>query len=237
MFQRERLNGHYDPGAFVIGNILSALPYLLLVSLIPGAIAFFLTGLQEGLLPGKALEHFIYFASVLFVCMMLVESLMMVVASLVPNFLMGIIAGAGIQGLMMLGAGFFRLPDDLPKPFWKYPLYYVAFHRYAYQGLYKNEYQGRTFSNYPGESPPRISGESILRDTFQVETGHSKWVDLAILFGMVIIYRLLFLVIVKGGEKIKPAIRALMSVQPKQARQIGAPVTTSAGTSPLYEHK
>ena len=49
--------------------------------------------------------------------MMLVDSLMMIVASMVPDFLMGIITGAGIQGMMMLGGGFFRLPDDLPKPF------------------------------------------------------------------------------------------------------------------------
>ena len=39
--------------------------------------------------------------------MMLVESLMMIVASIVPNFLLGIITGAGIQGLMILGGGFF----------------------------------------------------------------------------------------------------------------------------------
>ncbi|RWR98219.1 LOW QUALITY PROTEIN: ABC transporter [Cinnamomum micranthum f. kanehirae] len=34
----------------------------------------------------------------------------------VPDFLMGIITGAGIQGSLMLNGGFFRLPDDLPSP-------------------------------------------------------------------------------------------------------------------------
>jgi len=38
---------------------------------------------------------------------MLVEGLMMIVAALVPDFLMGIITGAGIQGVMMLNCGFF----------------------------------------------------------------------------------------------------------------------------------
>jgi ABC-type multidrug transport system permease subunit len=90
VFERERLNGHYGTSTYVIGNTFSAVPYLLLISLIPGAIAYYPPGLQKGA------EHFIYFAAVLFVCMMLVESLMMIVASLVPNFLMGIITEISI---------------------------------------------------------------------------------------------------------------------------------------------
>jgi hypothetical protein len=90
---------------------------------------------------------------------MLVESLMMIVASIVPDFLMGIITGAGIQGVMMLNRGFFRLPDDLPKPFWRYPMYYIAFHKYANQGFYKNEFEGLMFPNNQAGGPPTITGD------------------------------------------------------------------------------
>ncbi|XP_050206803.1 ABC transporter G family member 1-like [Mercurialis annua] len=207
IFGRERLNGHYGVAAFVIGNTISSIPYLLLISLLPGAIAYYLVGLQ------KSFEHFIYFALVLFVTMMLVESLMMIVASLVPDFLMGIITGAGIQGVMMLNGGFFRLPDDLPKPFWRYPMYYIAFHKYANQGFYKNEFEGLEFSNNSG-GPSRISGEEILQSFWQVEMGYSKWIDLAILFGMVVLYRIMFLGIIKLVEKVKPIINAAMAVHP-----------------------
>ncbi|KAF3440838.1 hypothetical protein FNV43_RR19124 [Rhamnella rubrinervis] len=182
---RERLNGHYGVAAFVVGNSLSSIPYLIIISLIPGAIAYYLVGLQ------KNVENFTYFALLLFVCMMLVESLMMILASIVPDFLMGIITGAGIQGVMMLNGGFFRLPDDLPKPFWRYPMYYIAFHKYANQGFYKNEFEELTFPNNNGNGV--IRGEEILRNVWQVEMGYSKWVDLAILFGMVIVYRIMFL--------------------------------------------
>ncbi|CAI0422229.1 unnamed protein product [Linum tenue] len=136
IFRRERLNGHYGVGAFMVGNTLSSIPYLMLISLIPGAIAYYLVGLQ------KSIEHFTCFALLLFVTMMLVESLMMMVASIVPDFLMGMIIGAGIQGVMLLNGGFFRLPNDLPNPFWRYPMYYIAFHKYANQGFYKNEFEG-----------------------------------------------------------------------------------------------
>eukprot|EP00261_Vitis_vinifera_P015425 XP_003635438.1 PREDICTED: ABC transporter G family member 11 [Vitis vinifera] len=214
IFGRERLNGHYGVGAFVVGNTFSSIPYLLMISLIPGVIAYYLVGLHKGF------EHFVYFALMLFVCMMLVESLMMIVASIVPDFLMGIITGAGIQGVMMLNGGFFRLPNDLPKPFWRYPMYYIAFHKYANQGFYKNEFQGLTFPNNQAGGPPTITGEEILQNVWQVETGYSKWVDVAILFGMVVLYRLLFLGIIKTVEKVKPMIKGLMVASPEKSKQI-----------------
>ncbi|CAI0422231.1 unnamed protein product [Linum tenue] len=201
IFRRERLNGHYEVGAFVVGNTLSSIPYLFLISLIPGVIAYFLVGLQ------KSIEHFTYFALLLFVTMLLVESLMMMVASFVPDFLMGVITGAGIQGVMVLNGGFFRLPNDLPNLFWKYPMYYISFHKYANQGFYKNEFEGLTFPNPQQGANSSISGEEILRSVWQVDTGYSKWIDIAILFGMVVFYRLMFLGIVKLGEKVKPMLK------------------------------
>ncbi|XP_062149443.1 ABC transporter G family member 1-like isoform X1 [Alnus glutinosa] len=212
IFGGERLNGHYGVGAYVIGNTLSSIPYLLIISLAPGALAYYLVGLQ------KSFQHFACFALLLFACMMLVESLMMIVASIVPDFLMGIITGAGIQGVMMLNGGFFRLPDDLPKPFWRYPMYYIAFHKYANQGFYKNEFEGLTFPNNQAGGPPTITGDYILRNTWQVEMGYSKWIDLAILLGMVVIYRLMFWGIIKTVEKVKPIFKALGARPPKYSQ-------------------
>jgi hypothetical protein len=217
IFGRERLNGHYGVSSFVIANTVSSAPYLLLISMIPGAIAYYLVGLQ------KSFDHFAYFALVLFTTMMLVEGLMMIVASSVPDFLMGIITGAGIQGVMMLNGGFFRLPHDLPKPVWRYPMYYIAFHKYANQGFYKNEFMGLTFPNNQAGGAATITGDEILRDYWQVEMGYSKWVDLAILFGMVILYRVLFLAIMKISEKVKPMVKGLRfrSTQPSVHVQNG----------------
>ncbi|XP_065871896.1 ABC transporter G family member 1-like [Euphorbia lathyris] len=202
VFQRERLNGHYKSASFVISNTISSIPFLLIISAIPGAITYYLVGLQH------ETAHFIYFVLTLFACMMLVESLMLIVASIVPNFLMGLTTGGGIQGLMMLSGGFFRLPNDLPLVFWKYPMYYIAFHKYAIQGLYKNEFEGLIFrSNDVGS--PYINGEEILKNLWQLEMGYSKWIDLSILFGMVILYRLLLLTILDITEKLKPILREI----------------------------
>ncbi|KAI3752869.1 hypothetical protein L2E82_24909 [Cichorium intybus] len=210
VFERERLNGHYSTGSFVVANTLSSAPYLLLVSVIPAALAYYLTGLRHGF------DHFAYFTSVLFACMLLVESIMMVVASIVPNYLMGIIVGAGINGFYMLGGGFFRLPNDLPDPFWKYPMFYIAYHKYAYQGLYKNEFEGVAYEYDEGGVQKIMNGEYILRNTWQVEMSYSKWVDLEILLAMVVIFRVLFLVVIKIVEKVKPGLSGFRFLVPKK---------------------
>jgi hypothetical protein len=201
IFGRERLNGHYGVLSFAIANTVSAAPYLALISVVPGAMAYYLVGLQS------SFGHFAYFALVLFTAMMVVEGLMMIVASAVPDYLMGIITGAGIQGVMMLNGGFFRLPNDLPKPFWRYPVYDISFHKYANQGFYKNEFLGLTFPNNQTGGAPTISGVQILKDIWQVQMGYSKWVDLAILVVMAVLYRFLFLAIIKLTEKVKPMMK------------------------------
>ncbi|KAK1352508.1 ABC transporter, G1, P-loop containing nucleoside triphosphate hydrolase [Heracleum sosnowskyi] len=205
VFARERLNGHYGAGSYVIANSLSSAPYLIIISLIPGGIIYYLVGLQRGN------AQFLCFISILVTCMMLVEGLMMVVATMVPNYLMGLTTGAAIQGIMMLSGGFFQLPNDLPNIVWKYPLYYISFHKYAYQGLYKNEFEGLKFPSSHLEGAPLIDGPTILKSIWQVDMGYSKWIDVVVLLAMVITYRILFFFVIKIAERIKPVVRVFMS--------------------------
>ena len=91
VFHRERFNGHYGVSAFVISNTLSALPFLMLITFLSGTICYFMVRLHPGFV------HYLFFVLSLYASVTVVESLMMVIASVVPNFLMGIIVGAGIQ--------------------------------------------------------------------------------------------------------------------------------------------
>ncbi|KAL3686713.1 hypothetical protein R1sor_013022 [Riccia sorocarpa] len=208
VFYRERMNGHYGVAAFVIGNSLSSMPYLFLISIVSSAIVYFMVQLHPGA------EHFIYFVLVLFASVLCVESLMMAVASIVPNFLMGIITGAGIQGIFMLVAGFFKLPNDLPKPVWRYPLFYVSFDMYSLEGLYQNDFLGLTFDNYVYNGlpiGPPLTGEFIVFDQYQIEKSRGKWQNLAVIFGMVIGYRLIFFLMIKVAEDVRPVVRYLFA--------------------------
>ena len=200
VFRKERLNGHYGATAFVISNTLSSAPFLGLMCIIPGAIIYYMTGLQRGM------DHFIYFVAVLWASTMLVEGLIMMVAAMVPDIILGVALGAGIQALLLLSCGFFRFPDDLPKPVWKYPMYFISYHKYGMQGLYKNEFLGLAFGDQLNPNGLLTGGDHVLK-RLQVEMGYSKWVDLAILCAMVIIYRATFLAMIKLAETRGPIIK------------------------------
>ncbi|XP_020091648.1 ABC transporter G family member 11-like [Ananas comosus] len=204
VFQRERLNGHYGVLAFVIGNTFSAMPFLLLISVLSGTVCYFMVRLHPGFV------HYLFFVLCLYSSITVVESLMMAIASVIPNFLMGIIIGAGIQGIFMLVSGFFRRPNDIPKPIWRYPVSYMSFHYWAQEGQYQNDLKGLIFDNQTPDQP-KISGEYVLQKFYQIDTGRSKWIDLSVLFCMIIAYRLLFFVMIRINEDVTPFVRGYIA--------------------------
>ncbi|CAA3028250.1 ABC transporter G family member 15-like [Olea europaea subsp. europaea] len=127
VFYRERRNGYYGVAVFILSNFLSSFPFLVAVSVATGTITFYMVKFRT------EFSHYIFFCLNIFGCIAMVESVMMIVAALVPNFLMGIIAGAGVLGIMMMTAGFFRLLDDLPKIFWRYPVSLIGYGAWALQ--------------------------------------------------------------------------------------------------------
>ncbi|PHT79376.1 ABC transporter G family member 12, partial [Capsicum annuum] len=120
VFQRERMNGHYGVVAFVISNTLSSMLFLILIALLSDTVCYFMVRFHPGF------SHYLFFVLALYACITAVESLMMAISSVVPNFLMGNVIGAGILGISMVVSGFFRLPHDIPKPFWRYPVSYMT---------------------------------------------------------------------------------------------------------------
>lgn len=84
------MNGYYGAAVFILSNFFSSLPFLIAISGVTGTITFFMVKYQS------EFPRYAFFCLNLFGCIAMVESVMMIVASLVPNFLMGIIAGAGV---------------------------------------------------------------------------------------------------------------------------------------------
>ncbi|CAK9183473.1 unnamed protein product [Ilex paraguariensis] len=202
IFYRERLNGHYGVGVFILSNFLSSFPFLALMSLSSATITYNMVKFRPGF------SHFLYSFLDLLSCIAAIESCMMVVASLVPNFLMGLITGAGIIGIMMMTSGFFRLLPDLPKPVWQYPLSYINYMAWGLQGAYKNDMIGLEFDPLqPGD--PKLKGEVIIRTMLGMSVHHSKWWDLAAVVAILISYRVLFFTILKFKERASPMFRTL----------------------------
>lgn len=202
VFCKERLNGHYGVGVFILSNFISSFPFLVTIAVITGTITFYMVKFRTGF------SHYVFFCLNLFGSIAVVEGCMMIVASLVPNFLMGIIAGAGVLGIMMMTAGFFRLLPDLPKVFWRYPVSYLGYGSWSLQGGYKNDMLGLTFDPLvPGE--PKLTGEDVLTKMFRLSIDHSKWWDLCGLYALLILYRVIFFLVLKLKERTAPFFQSL----------------------------
>ncbi|EFJ19136.1 hypothetical protein SELMODRAFT_419486 [Selaginella moellendorffii] len=115
VFNHEKQNGYYGPIMFTLANTLSSIPYLLLISLISTSVFYNMVKLHP------RFNHFIFFVLNLFASVTVVESLMM-----------------GYSCLL----GFFKLANELPKGFWKYPMHYIAFQTYLLQVFMKMIFKG-----------------------------------------------------------------------------------------------
>ncbi|KAG6629904.1 hypothetical protein I3843_14G117800 [Carya illinoinensis] len=202
VFYRERLNGYYGVAVFILSNFFSSFPFLVAIALSTGTITYYMVKFRPGF------SHYIFYSLNLYISISVIESLMMVVASLVPNFLMGIITGAGIIGIFMMTSGFFRLLSDLPKPFWRYPISYLSYGSWGLQGAYKNDLIGLEFDPLiPGD--PKLKGEEVIKQLYRMPIGHSKWWDLAALVLLLIFYRMLFFLVLKLKERASPFFQLL----------------------------
>lgn len=90
VFYREKLNGYYGVTVYILSNYLSSFPFLVAITLMSGTITFYMVKFRSGF------QYFAFFCLNIFLCISVIESLMMVIASLVPNYLMGVVVGAGV---------------------------------------------------------------------------------------------------------------------------------------------
>lgn len=80
--------------------------------------------------------------------------------------------------------------------------------------MYLNEFEGLTFANFilDGKSiGPAIPGWYVVEQMYGIQTPRGKWVDLAVLFSMIFVYRLIFFVCIKLSENLGPFLRSLVT--------------------------
>jgi hypothetical protein len=82
------------------------------------------------------------------------------------------------------------------------------------QGMYQNDFLGLTFENSIMNGKPvgpPITGLYVVQNLYEIQTSWSKWIDLAIVFGMLIGYRVTFFLMIKFKERVKPVLHSLVS--------------------------
>ncbi|PSR89933.1 ABC transporter G family member 3 like [Actinidia chinensis var. chinensis] len=185
----EQSNQHSGALVFLLGQLLSSIPFLFLISISSGLVFYFLVELRD------AFSLLMYFVLNFFICLLVNEGLMLAVVTIWQDIFWSILTLVCIQVLMMLSAGYFRIRSALPGPVWTYPISYIAFHTYSIQGLLENEYIGTSFAVGQVRT---ISGYQALRSAYDISPdSNSKWGNLLVLFLMAVGYRILVFVLLQ----------------------------------------
>ncbi|KAI9194878.1 hypothetical protein LWI28_009861 [Acer negundo] len=187
IYASEESNLHSGALVFLLGQLLSSIPFLFLISISSSLVFYFLVGLRD------EFSLLMYFVLNFFMCLLVNEGLILVIASLWRDVFWSVVTLVSIHVVMMLSAGYFRIRNALPAAVWTYPVSYVAFHTYSIQGLLENEYLGTSFAVGQVRT---ISGFQALRNAYDISLeSNSKWENLLVLFLMAVGYRLLLFVL------------------------------------------
>ena len=153
-------------------------------------VSYWLTGFEN---TGRAFFKFVMWV---FLDLLAAESLVVLVSSIVPIFVVALALVAFLNGLWMSTGGFL-VPLPLLNPFYKYVFHYIDYQAYVFQGMMVNEFENRVYScgqgcrcSLPTQGLKcRIPGESVL-ETYGYSTGkEGEWVG--IMISIIVVYRLL----------------------------------------------
>ena len=197
LFMKERVNGLYGPSLFVIANFILGIPYLFLIAVSFSTVAYWLSNFQP------TVQAFSTWVMWLFLDLLAAESLVVLVSSFVPIFVVALAATAFANGLWMCTGGFLVPPQTL-NPFWRYTFHYINYQSYVFQGMMFNEFSSRSFTCAPPNSPGNsctcmyesdladkclVAGSAVLDNYGYKVDNTSKWVG--IMLGIIFGYRTL----------------------------------------------
>ncbi|GAD98658.1 ATP-binding cassette transporter, putative [Paecilomyces variotii No. 5] len=194
-FSKERANGLVGPLAFTVSNFLIGLPFLFVITVLFAVVQYWLTNMRPNA------DSFWMFVLWLFLDLVAAESLVVLVSSIFPVFVVALAVTAFANGLWMCVSGFL-VPMGILNPFWKYVFHYIDYQAYVFQGMMVNEFKHRTYEcdslgdgnyqcMYPSDlnSVGKISGIAVLRQYGINPNIQGTWVG--IMIGIIAAYRLL----------------------------------------------
>jgi energy-coupling factor transporter ATP-binding protein EcfA2/ABC-type multidrug transport system permease subunit len=195
IFVKERANGLYGPLSFVVSNFLIGLPFLFLISILFAGVTYWLINFRP-----DATAFFVH-VMWLFLDLVAAESLVVLVSSLFPNFIIALALVAFANGLWM-SVGGFLVPTGSLSVFWRYVFHYIDYQAYVFRGMMVNEFHGRTYrcagnevtgcscayeSELSGQC--KIDGKAVLQ-YYDYPTGQLGE-TVSIMIGIIAVYRVL----------------------------------------------
>ncbi|CBY00968.1 similar to ATP-binding cassette transporter [Plenodomus lingam JN3] len=139
IYTKERANGLYGPTAFMIANFIIGIPYLFLITILFSVISYWLGNFRP------TADGFWMWVLWLFLDLLAAESLVVLLSSLIPIFVVALAATAFANGLWMCVNGFMVQPETL-NVFWRYVFHYIDYQAYVFRGMMVNEFGKRNYS-------------------------------------------------------------------------------------------
>jgi hypothetical protein len=164
LYTKERANGLYGPTAFMVANFVIGIPYLFLITILFSVISYWLGNFNP------TASGFFTWVLWLFLDLLAAESLVVLLSSLIPIFVVALAATAFANGLWMCVNGFMVQPGTL-NVFWRYVFHYIDYQAYVFRGMMVNEFGNRNYSCGEGcacmyksalEEQCMIEGKAVL---------------------------------------------------------------------------
>lgn len=139
LFRKERANGLYGSAAFIIANFIIGIPYLFFIAVLFSVVSYWLGNFVP---TGTAFFTWVMW---LFLDLLAAESLVVLLSSLMPIFVVALAATAFANGLWMCVGGFLMQPEAL-NVFWRYVFHYIDYQGYVFRGMMVNEFGKRNYT-------------------------------------------------------------------------------------------
>lgn len=120
VFTKDRANGLYGSTAFMLSNFLIGLPYLFIIAFVSSTFSYWMTNFRPD---GQA---FLVWVMWMYLNLVAAESMVVLMASLFPNFVGALALTAMANGIWMACDGFMVPLPDL-NPFYRYVFSYIDY--------------------------------------------------------------------------------------------------------------
>ncbi|KAK4135363.1 P-loop containing nucleoside triphosphate hydrolase protein [Trichocladium antarcticum] len=200
---KEKRNGLYGATAMMVSNFLVGIPYLFIFALVFSSISYWLTNFQP------TAQAFFTWVLWVFLDLLAAESLVVLLSSLFPSFVIALALIAFANGLWMCVNGFMVPPDEL-NVFYKYVFHYWDYQKYVFENMMVNEFSERVYTCATTVTGCQcmwqtdladqclIRGQGIL-DEYGYQPGYMGK-DVGIMMGIVFGYRLVAWIVLKLKE-------------------------------------
>lgn len=183
IFVRERANMAYPVLAYNVAHLIVDTPFLGLLAFVCGTICFWSVGFDD-----DANSYGLFILN-LFLSFMVAESMMLLIASVVPVFIVGIAVGAFAFGASMVMQGFFIKVEEIGW-YWRW-MHYISLHTYSFSALMYVQFHDRVFPCGSGTmwacTGGYVDGDDVLKMYDFDDTNVA--LNLVILAVMTLVYR------------------------------------------------